>query len=150
MGYWNLVKPIWDTVSIYDGPETFLSQYNSSHEVARTLLAAHWSQSEINNGGFEQFFSNSTGVLAPEGALAFHKIGMPHTAKLIERAMALFDAPYPRDRNEREEALEAAFDAAQVDDYDPFGDLNDSFFSLVETENGGFETAADKYAALNG
>ncbi|MBB4128355.1 hypothetical protein GGR77_003682 [Xanthomonas translucens] len=146
MGYWSLVEPIWETVSIYDGADVFLEQYKASPDKSRILFAAHWCQSEINNGGFEQFFSNSTGVLAPEGVQAFRTIGMPQTAALIEQAMAAFGPTYPRDRDEREEALEAIWNAAGDDEAGPFGHLDDLFFDLVETENGGFRSAADSYA----
>ena len=149
MGYWDLVAPIWDTVSIYDGGDTFLKQYNASPEASRILFSAHWTQSEVRNGGFDQYFSNSTGVLAPEAVSAFRALGMPMSATAIEHAMAFFDSPYPRERSEREDALEAAFEASDDDEYDPFGDLNDSFFELLDTENGGFEEAADKYAEAN-
>jgi len=149
MGYWSLVDPIWEKVSIYDGPETFLDQYSASPEVSRVLFAAHWCQSEINNGGFEQFFANSTGVLAPEGVQAFRVIGMPRTAALIEQAMAAFGQSYPRDRDEREDALEAIWEASGDDDAGPFGYLDEQFFKSVETENGGFQAAADSYAASN-
>lgn len=150
MSYWSLVDPIWDKVSIYDGPDAFLGQYNSSPEASRILFAAHWCQSEINNGGFEQFFSNSTGVLAPEGVQAFRAIGMPQTAALIEQAMATFGSNYPRDRSEREDALEAIWEASGNDEAAPFDDLDETFFKLVESENGGFDAAADSYAASNG
>ncbi|MCQ4314419.1 DMP19 family protein [Pseudomonas stutzeri] len=150
MGYWNLVDPIWETVSIYDGPDVFLQQYAASPEASRVLFSAQWCQSEICNGGFEQFFSNSTGVLAPEGVEAFRKIGMPQTADLIQQAMSVFGASYPRDRDAREDALEAAWDATGEEDGGPFGDLDESFFALIETESGGFESCADAYAASNG
>ena len=64
--YWRLLEPIWDSVSIYDGPKTFLRQYRRLPRAVGHLFAAHWCQSEICNGGFHQFFGNSTGVLAPE------------------------------------------------------------------------------------
>jgi hypothetical protein len=150
MSYWDLVDPIWETVSIYDGPDVFLQQYAASPEPSRVLFAAHWCQSEICNGGFDQFFSNSTGVLAPEGAQAFRKIGMPHIASLIEQAMAILGPIYPRDREEREDAIEAAWDACAESENGPFGELDELFFKFIETENGGFGEAADAFAASNG
>ncbi|MFT3820270.1 MAG: DUF4375 domain-containing protein [Rubrivivax sp.] len=150
MGYWDLVDPIWETVSIYDGPDVFLQQYAASPEVSRVLFAAHWCQSEICNGGFDQFFSNSTGVLAPEGVEAFHKIGMPKIAALIGQAMSALGPIYPRDRDERADAIEAARDACGDSESGPFGDLDELFFKVIEAENGGFGEAADTYAASNG
>lgn len=144
MSYWTLVEPIWDVVSIYDGADTFLQQYGAAPDASQVLFAAHWTQSEVLNGGFGQYFSNSTGVLAPEAVEAFRALGMPRTAAVIERAMSFFGSPYPRDRELREAALDAA-----DEDIDPFEDADDSFFDAVEEENGGFEAAADAYAAAH-
>lgn len=104
MGYWKLVEPIWDTVSIYDGGEAFLEQFAVAPQPSQVLFAAHWTQSEVLNGGFGQYFSNSTGVLAPEAVWAFRVLGMPRTAAAVEQAMAFFGSPYPRERGPREDA----------------------------------------------
>jgi hypothetical protein len=149
MSYWDLVKPIWEAVSIYEGGDTFIKQYNASPEPSRNLLAAHWTQSEVRNGGFAQYFSNSTGVLAPEAVVAFRALEMPQCAAMIERAMTFFEQPYPRECEERDEVVEAAYEASGDEDFDPFDGLDEPFFELLDTENGGFETAADKYAAVN-
>ena len=53
--YWAAVVPILDSISIYDGPEIFLSQFTSVQIGPGHLFAAHWCQSEICNGGFHQF-----------------------------------------------------------------------------------------------
>ena len=149
MDYWELVEPIWDTVSIYDGEAIFLEQFSASPEVSRKLLAAHWCQSEICNGGFDQFFFNSTGVLAPEAVEAYRAIGMPLTAAVIEQAMAFFGAAYPRDSEVRGKTLDLL---AVLSDQDErvFEALDDQFFDLIERESGGFVNAADSYAEANG
>jgi hypothetical protein len=147
--YWSLVDPIWEAVSIYDGPDVFLRQFQRSDGAARTLLAAHWCQSEIRNGGFHQFFSNSTGVLAPEAASAFYDIGMPLAGKTIEEAMAWFGDSYPRDRAARQAQLQL-FTKQNPDNWDPFRKLDDAVFDLFDEENGGFDVAADRYAERQG
>ncbi|QQZ28937.1 hypothetical protein HMY34_09310 [Thiothrix subterranea] len=35
------------------------------------------------NGGLGQFFSNDTGILAPEAAIAFEKLRMPNCADIL-------------------------------------------------------------------
>jgi len=145
--YWQVVSQVWDEISIYDGETIFLAQFSKANAKQQHLFAAHWCQSEIRNGGFHQFFWNSTGILAPEGINAFRAIGMPNTAAFIEKARMFFGAEYPRDRNKRIDIL---------DDYarqnpgkeDPFEDMHDEFFELLEQESDGFERAADRYAAL--
>ncbi len=148
-GYWEHVTPFWDVVSIYDGPEVFLRQFKELPEPSRHLYAMHWCVSEVCNGGFHQFFANSTGVLAPEAVDGFKAIGLPKTAALIAEAMARLPDPYPRDRDVRQNALDELDpeDLDEEDDWEsPFDDLDDRFFDLYDTENGGMD-AADRYAA---
>ena len=147
MNYWTLVEPIWEKVSIYDGTSTFLQQYAEAPEVARTLLAAHWANSEIRNGGFIQFFTNRTGVLAPEAVQSFHSIGMPQIAKTMARAMDFFGPTYPRARTARQKALKIGRDKDPAAVRNWFEPLDDAFFAAIDSENGGFEAMADRYAA---
>ena len=67
--------PIWDAINIYDGPEVFLTTLNHVSREAGLLFAAYFCQTEVCNGGFHQFFFNSTGVLAPEAVDGFTAIG---------------------------------------------------------------------------
>ena len=100
----------------------------------------------MGNGGFHQFFINPTGILAPEAVVGFRAIGLPSCAGLLEDAMAFFGSPYPREQTERENAL-AEIVGETRQERDPFYSLDDEFYRLCSVENGGFETAADTYAA---
>ena len=142
--YWSFVDPIWDRVSIYDGPELFLDQFSKITEVQKHLFASHWCQSEVRNGGLHQFFSNDTGVLAPEAVAGFRVIGMNTCADALERAMKFFGSEYPRERSVRADALDA-LELAHPDDWDPFTEMDDVMFSAFEGQ--GFDRAADAYAA---
>ena len=108
--YWRFVEPVWDAISIYDGGKVFLEQFSNATEKQQVLFAAHWAQSEILNGGLGQFFSNPTGVLAPEAVVAFFKLGMPKCATAIENAMLFFGEPYPREEIIRQNKLEGFLD----------------------------------------
>ncbi len=105
--YWNHIEPFWDSINIYDGVEEFLQGFMETPEHAAHLFALHWCASEVCNGGFHQFFFNSTGVLAPEAVAGLKAIGMPQTANVVAEAMASFGEPFPRDREERQDALDA-------------------------------------------
>lgn len=142
--YWRFVDPIWDSVSIYDGGNKFLEQIAVVSEKQKILFTSHWAQSEICNGGLHQFFSNSTGVLAPEAVQAFVVLGMPKCSSSISKAMQFFGELYPRDRDARDEKLASYEDVNE--DWDPFSELDDIFFDAVEEENGGFDLAANAYA----
>ncbi|NKB35881.1 MAG: DUF4375 domain-containing protein [Gammaproteobacteria bacterium] len=143
--YWRFVEPIWESVSIYDGGEIFLQEFHKATDKQKHLFAAHWAQSEIMNGGLGQFFSNSTGVLAPEAVVAFEVIGMPNCASILASAMNFFGDSYPRDRDTREIVFEKYWEQ-NGDDAIPIEEQEDLMAVEIEEENGGFEKAANNYA----
>jgi len=143
--YWEYVEPVWDAISIYDGEKVFLDQYSKATEKQKVLFSSHWAQSEILNGGLGQFFSNPTGVLAPEAVAAFNKLGMPKCAEAIANAMKFFGNEYPRDRSLREECLERFYKEHGEDDI-PLEEFEDIVADKIEEENGGFWESANSYA----
>jgi hypothetical protein len=144
--YWQLVEPVWDSLVQWDEIPAFQSAFASTEASARTLFAAHWLYSEVCNGGFHQFYWNSTGVLAPEAADAYAAIGMPRTADVVRRSMSWFPTPYPRDRETRIELLETYAAAMHPGSRGPFGALDEEFYGVVESESGGFVRAANEFA----
>ena len=137
-GYWRLVETVWDEIDIYESEQVFLSTYAKADRNAGLLFAAHFAQSEICNGGFNQFFWNSTGVLASEAVEGMQLIGMSETAKIIASAMQVFGEPYPRGRGPRQFKLEGV-DKLALDA------LDKEFFRLIASEAGGFVIAADAF-----
>jgi hypothetical protein len=135
--YWKLVEPVWEKIDI-DGPDIFLHTFHSCPRASALLFAAHFCQSEVCNGGFGQFFSNSTGVLGPEAAEGFREIGQIGIAAIVRSAMNLFGASYPRHRQRRQELLPHIVNAMDA--------LDENFYGLIHTEAGGFGTAADLFA----
>ncbi len=162
--YWELVEPLFASVSVEDlgSYEISIQNVPRSHLL---LFAAHFCLSEVHNGGFLQFFWNSTGLLAPEAIEAFKAIGMPRLASVLAKAAAPLGSPYPRVREDRWDALlvasgrsveeleeifraqsnlHLAFEEATV----PlnFEELNRQAWQLAEAENGDFGNAATQYA----
>jgi hypothetical protein len=64
-------------------------------------------EAEINNGGFHQFYSNSSGDIAGRAPNAFLAIGAIHTASILEEANAIFgpEGP-PTDRETRNRIID--------------------------------------------
>jgi Domain of unknown function (DUF4375) len=143
--YWSVIDPIWDAISIYDGPEVFLLQFGEVRPELGHLFASHWCQSEVCNGGFDQFFYNSTGVLAPEAAEGFQAIGLDDLAALVREAMSVFGDPYPRDREVRCDLLEKV---AEIDgeEEDPFDYLDQQFYACLGKDHQRYCKMADDYA----
>lgn len=56
---------------------------------------------EVNNGGFHQYFNNSSGELAVETVAALEKVKMPFAASLLRRALAGFPNHRPEKDHDR-------------------------------------------------
>lgn len=141
--YWQVVSPYWERVDIYRGGDAFLRTFANVPEPAGHLLALHWCQSEIRNGGLHQFFTNPTGVLAPEAAQGFRAIDKPAIAEIIETAMAVFGTPYPRAQNVRHQFL-SSIPGNTRDKWDPFVSLDRAFYKAIGDDV--LFDAADAYA----
>jgi hypothetical protein len=73
----------------------------------RLLFVVIRLDAEISNGGFDQYFFNSTGGDAPDAADACRAVGLDRHAKLVERAIAAVPFAMSADTDERREQLEA-------------------------------------------
>ena len=60
---------------------------------------------EVNNGGFSQFFFNSSGFLGNEIVSAFEKIGAMKTSEICKTAVSVFGDEVPTDWAERQSVL---------------------------------------------
>ena len=162
--YWDLVEPFFKLIDFTD-PQTFAASTAIIPRGVVLLYATHYFLSEIHNGGFLQFFWNSTGLIAPEAIEGFIAIGMPKLAALLQATAAPLGSPYPRDRDPRWDALMMASGLHERDLKKIFGkqpnmylafaeaterlfpdDLNSEAWGLAQSENGGFQEAATRYA----
>jgi Domain of unknown function (DUF4375) len=145
--YWSLLEPVWEEISIYDGPAQYLEGIHAVPEPVALLFASYWTYAEVCNGGFSQFFHNSTGIVAPEALRGFRAIGQVGVANVVERAMSYFGRIYPRDRAERQRLMSVRTGTMEYCLDPALSSLDDEFFALIEDEAGGFEAAADRFAA---
>ena len=138
MNYFDNIKEIWEAVSIYEGPEVYLRNLKPFPKKLVHVFAVHWLESEVCNGGFHQFFSNSTGIVAPEALQGLHAIGEEDLFTLANEAVSQLGKPFPRDRDERNEKLDLlAKKGDKRKDWDPFYHLDSKWYvahkSLTES-----------------
>jgi hypothetical protein len=144
-GYWSVIEPVWLALnsSWDDCGQDFVRLFRAIRPEIGHLYAAHWCQSEVRNGGFHQFFFNTTGILAPEAVAGFRAIGLTELADVVTAAMEFFGSPYPRQRTVRQEILPARQGRQRREQWDPFYLLDERFYESVDR----WEDAADAYAA---
>jgi hypothetical protein len=83
------------------GKEDFLAQ-----SFPQKVFSAIWAaESEINNGGYAQYFQNTSCETAPFVVEAFQAIGAPRTADICRRAIA---AAFPGGLPSTPEAISSA------------------------------------------
>lgn len=144
--YWLLVEAVWLPLNLSwdDGPEGFLRQFRMVQPRVGHLYAAHWCQSEVRNGGFYQFFWNTTGLLAPEALDGFRAVGITEWSAILAEAMEFFGHPYPRERAARQKLL-PGHNGKHSGRY-PFDALNERFYAWLRAEPDPWHCAADQYA----
>lgn len=82
-----------DSISALSGPE-------------RVVYVTQMLELEVNNGGFSQYFFNSSGNEANELVDAYIQLGAPKTAAICQRAIDAYGHPIPTDWEERRDMLE--------------------------------------------
>jgi len=87
---------------------------------------------EINNGGFNQYFINSSGNNAHETILSLKAIGADKTADILQKAIDQFpNKTVPKNRNERIETVEQIEEAADK----VWNDLDNKFYEYEDNLN---------------
>ena len=84
---------------------------------------------EINNGGFNQFFFNSSGDFAHETITSLQTIGANKTSAIFQHAMDQFPgSKVPKDRDERQEILQQIESVAN----DTWNELDQEFYKYED------------------
>ena len=87
---------------------------------------------EVNNGGFNQYFYNSSGDFAHETINSLKIIGADKTANILQQAIDLFpDKTVPQNRTKRQEILEKIEETVS----EIFEELDQKFFIYEDDLN---------------
>lgn len=101
-------------------------------DAERIFYIAQTLEMEVNNGGFSQFFYNSSGDFSSELVGAFTTIGANTTAAICQKAIDAFDRDIPVDRDERQEML----DELEGDELDEIlAECDAAFFAYEDNLN---------------
>jgi len=152
---WDIIKPVYETVNIYNTYEDYLDSAKIFTLEQRYLLAIIWYFIEVNNGGHYQFFDNSTGIVWEDTLKGLELFGMTEHAVNFKNLLAYFGGAISFVRDERSEMLaqmeEEYGDAFyqkldEADDfvYDYDGNENELSFIKKYPEKFIFQGNADK------
>ena len=106
---WNLTDTNDFVVAMtehLDNKTQYGEDMSALSEAERIFYITQTLEMEVNNGGFSQFFYNSSGNFSNELVEAFTAIGANTTAAICQKAISAFGRDIPVDRDEREEMLD--------------------------------------------
>jgi hypothetical protein len=136
--YFAIIDPVWWSVSIYDGEKVYEEDLKKFSREQRYVFAILWHAAEVNNGGHEQFYANSTGVVWRDALAGYKAIGLNEAAAILEQSAEIMGGNPSLDRATRETQLGRNLDFEMVDQ---------RFFKLQETTN--FDKALLAYIRAN-
>lgn len=122
--YMEVINPVWYSVSIYDGKEQYEKDLARFSKEQRYVLACAWYLGEVNNGGHDQFYSNSTGIVWKDAMDGFAAIGLKEFSDLIAESARRLGGTPSFDRQQRWTQLEKR--------KPDFGDLDDRLYALED------------------
>ncbi len=140
---WQRKHEVWDFDGWSDdGFDPSMSRWPRDVQI---FAAMGYGKSDIENGGFHQFFGNSTGAFAPEMVEFCNRAGLDDVAATITEAMKMLGSPYPVDRASRQAALADITYRGVGGGSDPFHDLNERFFNQISRNRPRYDDAADAW-----
>jgi hypothetical protein len=122
-----IIHPVWWLSKIYDGPGLYEESLRPFSRPQRLVKAIILYDSEINNCGHDQFYSNSSGIVWRDALAGFEAIGLPQAAHILSISAQRLGGDPSLDRAQRDDQMEL---------HQPvFEDLDNSYYDLMEQVN---------------
>jgi len=130
----NLLQVVFDNLSEKQ-PTDYEKEYETvmSWNKSRQAIYMIWAlEAEVNNGGYNQFYFNSSGQFYKHLADALKLVGANKFADLTKRANETFEKENPKITQHQDGTLEGF--SKSYDD-NPLNKYDDEFYDLYKTEN---------------
>jgi len=129
----KLEQAIMDNIDtkFQDGEQYTLDKISKLTNGQQAVFSTWWLEAEVNNGGFNQFYFNSSGQFAEMAEIGFMTIGAKKFSELTKRANKIY--------SENKERLEE-FDDGTMESFsesykdNPLNDLDTEFYNLYDSE----------------
>jgi len=122
-----VTQPDIDLFAIYEHVFGRADQigYGNLTEPEKVFYCIWILEGQVNNGGLDQYYFNSSGDYAADAVASLDAIGAKHTANLVRQANAMFGEAGPSpERFVRQDQLEALDEADQK----RLGELDQAFY----------------------
>ncbi len=128
--YFLVIEPIWFSVNIYGNYKEYEESLKKFTLKQRYLHAIEWLIAEVDNGGFYQFFDNSTGIVWEDAYRGIKEIKCEKMLEVLDRVLELYGKSPSKIREERWDELEKFYDGEFSDKLD---NLSSEFHKISES-----------------
>jgi len=103
--------------------------FESLNSIEKNVLYIEMLEGQVNNGGFDQYFFNSSGEYAHETLIALEEIKASQMAEILNRAIKVFPSlPIPKDSEQRRGHMEDIPESVS----ETWSKLDDEFYKYPE------------------
>lgn len=130
----NLLQTVFDNLSCSQSAD-YKTEYEMvmSWNTSRQAIYIIWGlEAEVNNGGYNQFYSNSSGQFYKHLPQALRLVGAERFADLTERANNTFEKDNDKITEHQDGTIEGF---SKSYDNNPLNKYDDEFFDLYKTED---------------
>ena len=122
----EIINPVWWELDIYDSYDNYLKSAERFTKLQRYVVAAEWYSGEVCNGGHDQFYYNSTGIVWEDVLNCFKMFDDKRYADILQRSAELMGGRPSFVRKERWKQQEAMSD----EEYERLEALDSEFYDL--------------------
>ena len=130
----KLEQAIMDNIDTYfeNGEHYTLDKISKLTKGQQAVFSTWWLEAEVNNGGFNQFYFNSSGQYAEMAEIGFKTIGAEKFSGLTLRANNIFTENKER-LEEYDDGTMESFSESYKDN--PLNVLDTEFYKVCDSEN---------------
>lgn len=129
-----IIEPLWWNVNIYDGEKEYNDDLKKFTTSQKYVFAIEWYLAEVNNGGHDQFFSNSTGIVWEDALNGLKAIGIEEYYVILLEAVNRLGGKPNMDREKRQDQLveyDADFEDLDNRIYQSESNIEDKLLSYI-------------------
>ena len=124
---WTVIEPVWWSIETHNGPVAYEETGRRFTTSQRQVAAMGWYSAEVDNGGHDQFYGNSTGIVWREALEGFCAAAMADIAAILRESVRRLGGDPPLDTKQRRRLLDASAPN--------FGDLDEQFYAIGREHN---------------
>ncbi|MBN9644876.1 DUF4375 domain-containing protein [Corynebacterium mendelii] len=123
---WEVMEPMHFTGNFYADGALYERSLAEFTVFQRMLFAMNWMESEVCNGGFDQFLGNSTGMVWADAYAGFTAIGDRDTVDILDAVGTWYGGEPAKDRKARRQRLQQL---RETDAHGLLEELDSRFYS---------------------